>query len=108
MLEFTSNVKKGRHAKEVVIATMATETEVTTLPPATTKMTGIPVTGPVAIIDSNNAVSLPGSNIHQSANSVTKATTTVSRATHDDNHVAPTFTTGKYSASLSTAYGVNF
>lgn len=58
-----------------------------------------------ATMESNNENSLPGSNINTPAKLVGKLTT-ISRANVEENHVAPIFGTGKYSASLSTtAYG---
>lgn len=103
LAETASNLEKNRHAKEATMASKAAGTTTTT----TAEATATTIPGAVTIIDSNNEVSLPGSNMNISANSITKATI-LAHATQDENHVAPTFAPGKYSASLSTAYGANF
>lgn len=70
------------------------------------KSNKVDVHNPVeSAIEANNENPLPGSNINTPAKPVGKLTT-ISRATVEENHVAPIFGTGKYSASLSTAaYG---
>lgn len=111
LAENAPNVKKHKNAKE------ATTTVTMTRPAAagvrragTGTLMEIAAARPPATIttpDMSNEVPLPGSNTQVSANSVVKGTTT-SRAPQDENHVAPTFSTGKYSASLATAFGDDF
>lgn len=95
-----TNVKKNRNPKE---SNKIPSTKGAAATAATIAVSMMATT----TTDTCNEIPLPGSNISRSANSVTMGTTTKSRATQEENHVVPTFSTGKYSASMSTAFGAN-
>lgn len=82
LLETASSVKNQKSAKEPVKLTVTAET--------------------------NAEAHLPGTNNNEITKPAVKLAT-LSRAPQDENHVAPIFITGKYSATLSTTtFGTNF
>lgn len=97
LADIAKSVKKNKYPRESAKIT------------STKRAVATPIAMPIMpTTDTSNEVPLPGSNINMSDNSVTMDTTIDSRAAQEENHAAAVFSTGKYSASMSTAFGANF